>query len=524
MAIASDFKYVTLIESDDTVRLEKIRWSIRQRLRKQMLQLSADFFDEVDDFLFSGGQQGQFAKDSVYLKSMREIRAKQSLFEETFIKHAMSEIKASYRADVSNSHTSIETITQTSSNSLEKVEIDIALKAITRKGRKVYSALMKQIDSLNGNSRSSKRIKLIANDILLIATVAAFARSHGVFKVPLEVRLVFIKLFEKHFVMKLEKLFLDIISIVNNANDQNFVEKLYSSSSAFQTEITQIKQSQDRLQEQRTAVAERGAQKADIVESAVAQLISALCLQKDLPEFIDSMIRTKWRSVMFLIGLNQGTTSIEWTEAKHTVSMLTAAISSNLSVNKRDRTEIYIQLRQGFSMVQMEATEQENFMTELEQQFDTQTENFETCILVPDESPLENKDAPPEASISPTGEEIIDQSDLDEIAKLLGSETGDADTDEKEKDLEDLQTDIDQLGDKALVQYIVNGSYEDCVLIRAANNSQLYTVRNDSGFSLNRSRLGLAIALQNGELQIPGYKLAPNSHQNTLLPTSITRH
>jgi len=51
----------------DTVLIEKVRWSLRQRLRKQMHELSGDFFDEVDDFLFSSGQLGQFSDHSIYL-------------------------------------------------------------------------------------------------------------------------------------------------------------------------------------------------------------------------------------------------------------------------------------------------------------------------------------------------------------------------------------------------------------------------------------------------------------------------
>ena len=279
-----------------------------------------------------------------------------------------------------------------------------------------------------------------------------------------------------------------------------------------------------------------GAQKADLVESAVAQLIAALCLQQDLPEFVDSMIRTKWRVVMFLVGLNKGTASIEWIEAKHTASMLTAAISGNIALRDRDRKEIFDQLRHGFTMVQMDLNEQNEFMEKLVKQFDAQTENLETCVLIPDSSREDSKkasreaskessdDKPPEASISPTGEEIIDQSDLDEIAQLLGSDGSEEDGKLDEIDLLELQTDIDQLENNTAVQYLINGSYEDCTLARTSGDAELYRISNGSGFSLDRSRLGLAIALQNGEFKIPGYELAALARQKTLLPTSIIQH
>ena len=271
-----------------------------------------------------------------------------------------------------------------------------------------------------------------------------------------------------------------------------------------------------------------GAQKADLVESAVAPLIAALCLQQDLPEFVDSMIRTKWRVVMFLVGLNKGTASIEWIEAKHTASMLTAAISGNIALRDRDRKEIFDQLRHGFTMVQMDLNEQNEFMEKLVKQFDAQTENLETCVLIPDSSKEASKessdDKPPEASISPTGEEIIDQSDLDEIAQLLGSDGSEEDGKLDEIDLLELQTDIDQLENNTAVQYLINGSYEDCTLARTSGDAELYRISNGSGFSLDRSRLGLAIALQNGEFKIPGYELAALARQKTLLPTSIIQH
>lgn len=77
MDFASEIQKIKAFESDDTVLLEKVRWSIRQRLRKQMQLLNGDFFDAVDDFLFSGGQQGQFSESANYINSMRELRAKQ---------------------------------------------------------------------------------------------------------------------------------------------------------------------------------------------------------------------------------------------------------------------------------------------------------------------------------------------------------------------------------------------------------------------------------------------------------------
>jgi hypothetical protein len=41
------------------------------------------------------------------------------------------------------------------------------------------------------------------------------------------------KLFEQHFLMNSEELFLDSISILNNIDNKQFIDRLYSSSSSF---------------------------------------------------------------------------------------------------------------------------------------------------------------------------------------------------------------------------------------------------------------------------------------------------
>ena len=78
MSFATEISNATAMDAVDTVLIEKVRWSLRQRLRKQMQVLCSDFFDETDDFLFGSGQKGQFADDSIYLNAMRELRTRQT--------------------------------------------------------------------------------------------------------------------------------------------------------------------------------------------------------------------------------------------------------------------------------------------------------------------------------------------------------------------------------------------------------------------------------------------------------------
>ena len=49
--------------------------------------------------------------------------------------------------------------------------------------------------------------------------------ASAVFSVPLEVWIVFSKLFEQHTLLKLEKVLLDAINIVTKHRDEKFVDK-----------------------------------------------------------------------------------------------------------------------------------------------------------------------------------------------------------------------------------------------------------------------------------------------------------
>lgn len=85
MLIASILNQASELQSVDVVLVEKASWGLRQRLRKQMNQLTGCFFDEVDDFIFVSVQQGQFSSNDDYFGSMRELRAKQILLGKYFL-------------------------------------------------------------------------------------------------------------------------------------------------------------------------------------------------------------------------------------------------------------------------------------------------------------------------------------------------------------------------------------------------------------------------------------------------------
>ncbi|MDA0929503.1 MAG: DUF1631 family protein [Proteobacteria bacterium] len=534
MDFASEIQKIKSFESDDTVLLEKVRWSIRQRLRKQMQLLDGDFFDAVDDFLFSGGQQGQFSESANYINSMRELRAKQNLFEEKFLDAVVREIKASYGKNAYNADDYDESPSAELDAALEQVEIDLALQAMSRKACKVYRPFIKQIDAIQSKASYPVSEKVIEGDVLIDATLDAFSRAHHVFAIPLEIRLVFLKLFEQNFLLKMEKLFLDMISIINNLSDDRFVEKLYTSSSAFRTKITKRSEYVSRLGKNRSKLASQGAQKAQSTEASVDQFISTLCANRELPEFAERMLRTRWRAVMFLIGLNRGSNSVQWNEARHTASLLASCLSDSLSLSREEWKAMVEQLKQGFVLVQLGKSEQEDFLLELQQhlQLAGKEELLGARNMHLDATELAggaaagNQTPGSDASISPSGEEILDQEDLDDLAQLLGNGEEEGFKASVKRGLADLLPQIDALGEHAAVQYNINGVFEDCILCRSLANPELYTINNrNTNFCINRSRLGLAIALQDGELKIPNINPSHLSGARTVIQAdNQTRH
>lgn len=154
---------------------------------------------------------------------MRETRAKQVLFEEIFPDAAANNMKRGN----SQFDYSIATSRQGSESSV------IFERTMTRKANKVYSAYIKQIESLFSAIEARKGRYLIRGNALVSSVLLGFVEAQDTIRINLEIRLVFMKLFEQHFLMNSEKLFLDSISILNNIDNKQFIDRLYSSSSSF---------------------------------------------------------------------------------------------------------------------------------------------------------------------------------------------------------------------------------------------------------------------------------------------------
>ena len=154
---------------------------------------------------------------------MPETHAKQVLFEETFPDAAANNMKRGN----SQFDYSIATSRQGSESSV------IFERTMTRKANKVYSAYIKQIESLFSAIEARKGRYLIRGNALVSSVLPGFVEAQDTIRINLEIRLVFMKLFEQHFLMNSEMLFLDSISILNNIDNKQFIDRLYSSSSSF---------------------------------------------------------------------------------------------------------------------------------------------------------------------------------------------------------------------------------------------------------------------------------------------------
>ncbi len=524
MAISSQISKLSFLRSNDPVILEKLRWSIRQRLRKQMSQLITDLFDAADDFLFSSGQKGQFGDGNTYLGAMRELRAKQKLFEDRFLDEVIVAIKASYRTAESSAAALAESAQSEPEVMLEQVELDLAMEGMARKAARTYQAFIKQIASLQKNRAQSEATSIFASTLLNDATLQAFGRAQAVLTLPLEIRLVFIKLFEQNFLLNMEKLYLDIISIINNAENKKFVDKLYASSTVLAKRASgEERSTSSRSQNEKTVVSTPG--EIAVSEETVEQVVAAAVGKDLLPEIVSEIVQRHWKSVLLLIGVNKGKASREWQEAMHTLRLLVSSVSQKSLVTDADRSTLLAHLEQGFELIQVPGPEQEELFTQLTNYF------IGKCAASGKQDAVESgsseaENGKQEVSISPTGEEILNQEDLDDLAQLLGACDQEQPEEDAAQELSEILPRIDALAEESTVQVLIDGKFKDCTLQRNISNPSLYTVCTEDGsFCLNRSRLGLAIALREGELRLKEALMEFCTDPHTLVDSGDqTRH
>jgi Protein of unknown function (DUF1631) len=513
MAIISMVDQATKLQSADAALIEKAAWALRQRLRKQMNQLSGSFFDEVDDFVFEAGKQGQLGGGKDYLGAMREIRAKQVLFEETFLDAATSNLEQG-NPQFGNS------AGQPAQNSespviFESMEIELAVDTMARKANKYYAPYMKQIETLSAAIESANNKQVIRGSSLISSVVQGFVEAQDTINISLEIRLVFMKLFEQHFLLKMEKLFLDSISILNNIDNKQFVDRLYSSSSSFHMPVANSCTPSKTAGRSSTTGFQQSKPDSKAVESSVTDAIRVVQSSVNVPDFVKQMAEQHWRMVLLLIGLNKGVSSLEWQEAEHVLQLLALCSGEQIQTNEFDETLLLEKLRQGLRLLRVSNFEEERFIAELKEHFSSKAKPAivsEDDLAGESATPIE-----PEATVSPSGEDILDADDLNEIAQLINGEPVNDDYAESEENAQllDCLSTIDTMSICSSVQMLIKGKPHDCVATKSGSKGDVFVITNagsDAGsrkIAITRSRLGFALSLRNGEILLSEEAMKP---------------
>lgn len=513
MSIVPMVNKATKLQSADTALIEKAGWALRQRLRKQMNQLTGSFFDEVDDFVFEAGKNGQLTEGSDYLGAMREIRAKQVLFEETFLDTAASNMeRGNSQFDYSTAQARQDS---ESSVIFESMEIELAVSTMARKANKHYSPYMKQIESLISEIENKKGTHLIRGNTLVSSVLLGFVEAQNAIKISLEIRLVFMKLFEQHFLMKMEKLFLDSVSILNNIDNKQFVDRLYSSSSSFHMPVASSCTPSKTVQNKAATDFQQIKPDSKAVESSVSEALQVIRSSTDVPSFVRQMAEEHWRMVLLLIGLNKGVSSLEWQEAEHVLQLLVLCSADQIETSKFDESLLVEKLSQGLRLLRISVADEERFISALKNHLSGKVTPLRSSFK---EGAVESsRGIEPEATVSPSGESIIDADDLNEIAQLINGEPISDDYAESEgkAQLIDCLSSVDGMGDCSSVKMLVKGKLHDCVVTRSGAESDVFVITNAGSvtssrkIAITRSRLGLAISLRRGEILLTEKAIKP---------------
>lgn len=472
-----------------------------------MNQLTGSFFDEVDDFVFEAGKQGQFTEGGDYLGAMREIRAKQVLFEETFL-DAVSE-------NMERNSSQFECSAASSSESpviFESMEIELAVSTMARKANKYYSSYVMQIEGLTSAIEANKKKHLISGNILVSSVLLGFVEAQDAIKVNLEIRLVFMKLFEQHFLMEMEKLFLDSISILNNIDNKQFVDRLYSSSSSFHVPVASSCTPSKVTTHNSATDFQQVRSDSRAVESSVSD---ALQVVADVPDFVKQMADEHWRMVLLLIGLNKGVSSLEWQEAVHVLQLLVLCSANQIETSKFDESLLVEKLSQGLRLLRISIDDEEQFINALKNHLSGKVTSlrasFQESSIVP------GIRIEPEATVSPSGESILNADDLHEIAQIISGEPVNddhADSEEKAQLLDCLSC-VDGMSACSSVKMLIKGKLHDCVATKSGAQHDVFVISNASSnksakkIAITRSRLGLAISLRCGEILLSEGAIKP---------------
>jgi len=496
----------------DLDTLEKIRWSLRQRLCEHMRRLNTDLFDEIDDFLFSVVQPEKLVDGSTQLKLIREFRNKKQLFEEKFLSSMDSALQSSLVTDTPDRVSpSVAESGQKKASPYQRMETDLAMERMKRRAFKFYATQINELGSSGRGAEDSDEDQVIPEnrDLLIDNTLRALASSHEVFRISLDSRLVFFKLFEKHFLLNMEKLYQDVISIISKKNNREFVDRLYSSSTSIHQrwEKQKVSKNTSGEEEQRDQTPLRASEQ---VEQQVNEVVEGWCENSRLPDFVEKMIRNTWHSVLFLMGLNSGVESAEWLEAKQTIVALLAQLDSPEESDgiSLGLGEIRERLQQGFELSHLPEAEQQAFFARLQELRSSDNENQSTSLISKEaDSQASSRLRGSFASVSEAGRKILDNNDLDDFVALLSDDQAQevAATDEEAISMDYYLNMVDTMAESVKAQFKGNTGISSCRVQKSATIENSYQVLDPEGnVLLTRSRVGLAVSLRAGEIRLDG--------------------
>ncbi|MEZ5491411.1 MAG: DUF1631 family protein [Gammaproteobacteria bacterium] len=507
----------------DLDTLEKIRWSLRQRLCEHMRRLNSDLFDELDDFLFCSVQPDELSEASPQLKLIREFRNKKQLFEEKFLVSIDGALQSTLVPEVQDRKLPAAIgVDSTGSSAYEKMEADLALERMQRKAFKFYASRIRELgssgtDSEHAEENGENRVIPENRDILIKNTLRALAFAQPVFRVPLESRLVFLKLFEQHFLLKMDKLYQDVISIINNKDNQKFVERLYASSTSIHK-----RRSRSQLVENRQGAQGSRSRElfpvSNLISARIEGMLDEWCKNPKLPEFVVTMLRQDWQNVLFLLGLNKGVEAQEWHEARQAIDRLVQLLSGETATQKPAGdsekewtvTQVQALLRQGFDFVHKDAADQEAFFNALGERLNVAGRRAGDAAAAGSSQPSANAGRGASnnfAAVSEAGRKILDSADLDDFIALLSDdqEQAIAEVEEEAISMDYYLTMVDSMADGAAAELRHADEMGKCRIRKSNNIENSYQVLDKNGrVLLTRGRVGLAVSLRAGEIRLEG--------------------
>jgi len=491
---------------------DKAMWALQERMRERMRQLCSNFFDAIDDSLFSSSEQaGCYDKQQEFISAMREIRTKQKHFVEDYID------RINYLFQYSSPQKAgIPGVDPTDRDSLdsekifERMELDLALKAMLGKGKRTYGNYISRIAKHKNFANYCIGEHNPTEDLLLTQSIEAFAYASNIFDISLEIRLVVFKLFEKHFLMKIEKIYLDILVILDKLSDERFVNKLYQSTTSFRNKKF-VKEQAGPYSQTRQA----GEIASIQINLLVDERIEQLCAHQGLPDFIENMFMHCWRSVLFVIGLNEGSSSGAWKLATETSENLVCLIESTgeEGMANIDTDTLEDALRDGFDLVMMKKQDQDEFFRQMRDVIEDPSKgrqntserkitDAESSLETPVITPAIFKENQPAEENTDIGK--LNAEDMAEIMELMpNSDEQQSQMNIHRQPLLQYLKKVDRIHDGSKLEFVRNNVITLCRVRMNRIEKHNFEIIGEKGeFLTRRNRFTLAVSLQGGELRL----------------------